>query len=91
MVLNFAITVHMRLSHSNFFLGGGNNSKVHLVSAVGFCFTQTKTNGIFHYTDSIQFVLRAIALDIVTNRWRHHNNKTTKISELNNIIKLYEL
>ena len=57
----------MELSQSNFFWGG-NSSKVYLVPAIGFCFTQTVTNGIFHYTNSIHFALRAIALDIVTNR-----------------------
>ena len=35
--------------------------------------------------------LRTIAVNKVTNRWRNHNNKTTKISELNKIIELYEL
>ena len=35
--------------------------------------------------------LRAIALDIVTNKWCHHNNKITKIPELDKIIELYEL
>ena len=35
--------------------------------------------------------LITIAVNKVTNRWRNHNNKTTKISELNKIIELYEL
>ena len=35
--------------------------------------------------------LKTIAVNKVTNRWRNHNNKTTKISELNKIIELYEL
>ena len=33
----------------------------------------------------------SFAVNKVTNRWRNHNNKTTKISELNKIIELYEL
>ena len=32
-----------------------------------------------------------IMVNKVTNRWRNHNNKTMKISELNKIIKLHEL
>ena len=36
-------------------------------------------------------LLKTIAVIEVTNRWRNHNNKTTKISELNKIIELYEL
>ena len=36
-------------------------------------------------------VLKTIAVNKVTNRWRNHKNKTTKISELNKIIELYEL
>ena len=39
--------------------------------------------------DSLQ--LKTIAVNKVTNRWRNHNNKTTKISKLNKIIELYEL
>ena len=35
--------------------------------------------------------LKTIAVNKVTNRWRNHNKKTTKISELNKIIELYEL
>ena len=35
--------------------------------------------------------LKTIGVNKVTNRWRNHNNKTTKISELNKIIELYEL
>ena len=35
--------------------------------------------------------LKTIAVNKVTNRWRNHNNKATKISELNKIIELYEL
>ena len=35
--------------------------------------------------------LKTIAVNKVANRWRNHNNKTTKISELNKIIELYEL
>ena len=35
--------------------------------------------------------LKTIAVNKVTNRWRNHNNKTTKIYELNKIIELYEL
>ena len=35
--------------------------------------------------------LKTIAVNKVTNWWRNHNNKTTKISELNKIIELYEL
>ena len=35
--------------------------------------------------------LKTIAVNNVTNRWRNHNHKTTKISELNKIIELYEL
>ena len=54
-VLNFAIIVQMGLSHSNRLLE--NNSKVYLVSTIGFCFTQTETNGVFHYIDSIQFAV----------------------------------
>ena len=37
------------------------------------------------------YALKTIAVNKVTNRWRNHNNKTTKISELNKIIELYEL
>ena len=36
-------------------------------------------------------ILKTIAVNKVTNRWRNHNNKTTKISDLNKIIELYEL
>ena len=39
----------------------------------------------------LQVKLKTIALNKVTNRWRNHINKTTKISELNKIIELYEL
>ena len=35
--------------------------------------------------------LKTIAVNKVTKRWRNHNNKTTKTSELNKIIELYEL
>ena len=35
--------------------------------------------------------LKTIATNKVTNRWCNHNNKTTKMSELNKIIELYEL
>ena len=31
-----------------------NNSKV---STISFCFTETEINGVFHYTNSIQFAL----------------------------------
>ena len=34
--------------------------------------------------------LKTIAVNKVTNKWRNHN-KTTKISELNKSIELYEL
>ena len=37
-----------------------------------------------------ELYLKTIAVNKVTNRWRNHN-KTTKISELNKIIELYEL
>ena len=40
---------------------------------------------------SIYPTLKTIARDEVTNRWRNHNSKTTKISEPNKIIELYEL
>ena len=44
----------------------------------------------FHYL-FVLCLLKTIAVNKVTNRWRNHNNKTTKISELNKIIELYEL
>ena len=39
----------------------------------------------------IPIQLKTIAVIKVTNRWRNHNKKTTKISELNKIIEPYEL
>ena len=44
-----------------------------------------------HDTVADQATLKTIVLNKVINRWRNHNNKTTKISELNKIIDLYEL
>ena len=43
------------------------------------------SSNVYHLT------LKTIAVNKVTKRWRNHNNKTTKISELNKIIELYEL
>ena len=46
---------------------------------------------VFKVQNRLVSFLKTIALDKVTNRWRNHNNKTMKISELNKIIELYEL
>ena len=46
---------------------------------------------IIEYNNVPLTLLKTIAVNKVTNRWRNHNNKTTKISELNKIIELYEL
>ena len=40
---------------------------------------------------SQKWILKTIAVNKVTNRWRNHNKKTTKISEVNEIIELYQL
>ena len=46
---------------------------------------------LIHKSHRLKNNLKTFAVNKVTNRWRNHNNKTTKISELNKIIELYEL
>ena len=48
-------------------------------------------NSGFEIVAGLTRPLKTIAVNKVTNRWRNHNNKTTKISELNKTIELYEL
>ena len=49
------------------------------------------TSGWAQGDENVIGIRAFFALNKVTNRWRNHNNKTTKISELNKIIELYEL
>ena len=53
--------------------------------------TQEKHLICWNYYEDFASRLKTIAVNKVTNRWRNPNNKTTKISELNKIIELYEL
>ena len=53
--------------------------------------TQLRRDKKIHPSFSHLNPLKTIAVNKVTNRWRNHNNKTTKIFELNKVIALYEL